>query len=616
MWNSCRAFTVGCGSTGICSSAANGNEFTYVPASDQISRDYVAHITNPNLTFNSTTGEPILLCADTNADNLPAIFLDINGNPIPDVHSMYSPGSVAGVAYPYFGNADDSIYKYDALEFTVEFINGNPKLKVDTTQTDLIADILGANSSDINNDGIDDFYSSLGCEWQGCISSGSNIDNNNDDTSNGAYFDNLGEHTSIFYDYIETFNGDATGTNYNSKIQEFKQSIKHQSSYAVNKVTSVMPDMLVSVTKPYASSSYNTKVEWSYNALSTPVSDRPDFPLYTVPKRDSGDSYVDEPGVAGDHFYFNSSMYVVSQMRQTNNYGNDAVTQYAYEEAVYNNKGRGFQGFRKISVRSRPDDSAQGLVYETLSESTFHQVFPYAGKLEKIEVYQQGAKTQQENYTYAQTNLSNNSANGVVYYPLTNKVSQNFELNNGNAVSESTTTIPATSYDDYGNITNQTTTLVSHLPNSKTRQETTTTTNVYDPADINNWWVDKLSKTTVAKSVTDDRAGSPASFATHTTHSKFFWQASSARKLACQYTYIGANPTDCTDPITDENISRNSFNYDTNGNITGVTTTAYDPIYASAKSRSVSTSYTTDGYFPSQITKAGLICFDLSSLTA
>ncbi|MBL4660594.1 MAG: hypothetical protein JKY19_09570, partial [Alcanivoracaceae bacterium] len=94
---------------------------------------------------------------------------------------------------------------------------------------------------------------------------------------------------------------------------------------------SITAGLVATVTKPV----HNLITEWTYKPLSTDSSDRADFPLYTVQDRLTDDSYVDEEQLAGEHFYFNSSMYVVSEMRQSNNYGGNSLNEYAYEEAVY-----------------------------------------------------------------------------------------------------------------------------------------------------------------------------------------------------------------------------------------------------------------------------------------
>jgi len=501
---------------------------------------------------------------------------------------------------PYLGSTDNSIYGYKALNFSLIKDNGLFKLQVKEYETDFMANVRNSQVGDINNDGLQDFYSSFGCEWKGCLSSGYKgqvpEDTLIDSSANSSYDNNLGL-DSVFASYIsDTY----TGNSYLDKQTAFKRDIKEQSSFAINKVTADMPDMLVRVTKP----ALNTQVEWDYAPLSTDNSDSTDprvnFPIYSVPDRDSGDSYVDEDDLAGDHFYFNSSMYVVAEMRQTNNYGNNAVTQYAYEEAVYNNKGRGFQGFRKISVKSKPQDNS---VYETLSESTFHQVFPYAGKLEKIEVFQldstsQYALTQSDLYQY-KSNQSITSNKKVHFHPLASKFTTNLDITDGSPISESISN--NLNYDNYGNLITQSSSVISYLPDAVTNTQTTTTNNNYYLANETDWWVDKLRNTTVTKTLTTTGANAVAG--NHTTSSQFNWNSAALRQLDCQITGLNTQAINknCTSALSSTTLSRNIFTYDDYGNIKNVKTQAIEE--NNQQERIVETTYTSDGYFPQLISK-------------
>jgi RHS repeat-associated protein len=389
--------------------------------------------------------------------------------------------------------------------------------------------------------------------------------------------------------------------------------------YFIIRNDSTTAGLVASIEKPEV----KQKFQWVYQPLSTDPSERSDFPLYTVPDRLTADSYVDEDALAGEHFYFNSSMYVVAEMRQTNNYGSQALNEYAYEEAVYNNQGRGFQGFRKISVRSNP---AIGSTYETTSESTFHQVFPLAGKLESVKVMaNNGVLINEEIYCYdGQTyNADTNSCNtptgiydtdgSIVFHPLNFKHSKNYELNNEliNNKKLASDTITSISYDDYGNIFNQINTINTYqadinspLPlGSLIRSETIDTFNTYDTAGETNWWIDKLLKTRVTKS-------SPGNGGNHITYSEFYWQENNQRILDCQFSYIGADAiTGCDSVIDSVDISKTTFTYDTQdsnqnnnyGNIIEVTSQALDR--GDISTRTVKTHYQASGYFPENITK-------------
>ena len=139
-------------------------------------------------------------------------------------------------------------------------------------------------------------------------------------------------------------------------------------------------------------------------------------PYYALPERRPGnteDGYIEETNAIGEYFFFNSSMYVVSEMRASNGMNSDPAlvtngpslysrTKYGYEEAVYNNQGRGFQGFRNIVVDFEP--LAGRNEYSTRNVSNFHQIFPLAGRLDRIETFSPiGSITaiQKDKYTWS-----------------------------------------------------------------------------------------------------------------------------------------------------------------------------------------------------------------------
>ncbi|UXI68537.1 FG-GAP-like repeat-containing protein [Tahibacter amnicola] len=107
-------------------------------------------------------------------------------------------------------------------------------------------------------------------------------------------------------------------------------------------------------------------------------------PLYTL----GTDGYV---GRDRRHFQFRSSMPVVSQLSQSNGQktgtSNDLLgfrsRLFSYQDALYNAYGRGFQGFRRIIEQQA---TALGDANRRLrTATTYHQKFPLAGRVEKVE---------------------------------------------------------------------------------------------------------------------------------------------------------------------------------------------------------------------------------------
>ena len=110
---------------------------------------------------------------------------------------------------------------------------------------------------------------------------------------------------------------------------------------------------------------------WTYYTLSSKAGRTGgETPLYTVPM-DEASRYIDDR-----HFYFTSSMPVVSDMIQSDGLGDYRSWRYGYSEAMYHARGRGFQGFRTIIE----EDEAAG----TRTTTTFHQKFPLTSQPESI----------------------------------------------------------------------------------------------------------------------------------------------------------------------------------------------------------------------------------------
>ena len=559
----------------------------------------------------------------------------------PDTNPPPTPDPTRPTFYDFnglFSSLDKSVYGHDAYVIQAqtgssgEVIISSEYESVDDQQAPIYKTVGSGNTSgDFFGDGDDDYFSRVSCPYRS---------NNDPLNGGGAVVCNAGlikfdDANPTLLQYInDEYPGQsltmAKTTIANNIVVTAGDTVAGE--FFITRNDSTVSGLVASVTKP----TLNLVTEWKYQPLSTHPKDRPDgtsenspFPLYSVPDRLNSDSYVDEDFTAGEHFYFNSSMYVVAEMRQTNNYGNNTLNEYAYEEAVYNNQGRGFQGFRKIKVRSNPDDMDTSVRYETVSESTFHQVFPMAGKLESIRVTKRDANlnevvVNEENYCYAGQNyveqpyscettaMSFDTDTAIVYHPLIHKESINRELNGGAMTSTMEMTL---NYDTFGNITNQSDTINTYdIANngSLLRSETTVTSNEYYTADEINWWVDRLDKATVENS-------SPNNGQNHVTKSRFFWQPytiNPKRELECQYTYINQldDPSSCSSVINDNNIFRNSFTYDAFGNITEIEATATKHFGNRLASRRINTDYSVyQGYFPNQIIQINTKGFNQSS---
>ncbi len=329
-------------------------------------------------------------------------------------------------------------------------------------------------------------------------------------------------------------------------------------------------------------------------------------------------------------------MYVVSEMRQSNGLkqGIDdqySTTQYGYKEAVYNLQGRGFQGFREITVDYLPVVDSE--LNKTRSISTFHQVYPMAGKLERVENHQMVTGKlkliQETDYDwYDSTNFSGANNTKVRHHPIKSVTSKTYDYDVENIdvlMSErqqlfdaSYCTHTTLAYDGYGNSLCSKEVLTETLAvkersggvlseESLLTTSTQVTSNKYYTAEVqvDDWWVDKIEYTTVKSEI--DEAGSfakpyasAANLIGHSTN-KFIW--ASNRKLACQYTLAGSPnplPSSCEGDINNANRSRNEFTYDEWGNITEVKAVGMpDDVVSTGNQQRITRSdfVTTDGYF-------------------
>ena len=219
--------------------------------------------------------------------------------------------------------------------------------------------------------------------------------------------------------------------------------------------------------------------------------------LYSVPD-DRENWYInDDP--AREHFYFSSSMPVVTNFYESNGINGENETTYRYKEAIYNRKGRGFQGFRTIIVDNANDIRAI---------TDFHQIFPKAGQIElattcltSSDEFCSTNKINQTDITYFDVTTANSDIYWVV--PETS-IATTYDVTSQNALSVKTTTINEADVDSlYGNILTSTQSIDT---GSTFSQLLVTTVNTYDPASESDWWIDKLNTTKVTSQTTTGSA--------------------------------------------------------------------------------------------------------------
>ncbi len=547
-------------------------------------------------------------------------------------------------------SSDLGTYRFNAIEFKVG--SGNTLVLNTSNQTGIYKRLHSGIVGDFTGDGLVETFGTMGCT----------PDRNGDEDTYCT------DESDSFALYEPAFN--SSGWNWfdgngNQATDEIAPSdFFTQFGIAVSsKRTLDAPDLLTAVTKP----DRNQMVQWDHYPISYQLgldqADRSSFPLYVLPERgdSSENGYIEDVGAIGTHFFFNSSMYVVSEMRQSTGLeasGSPVFSknQYAYEEAVYNNQGRGFQGFRTIRVKTIPD-AGHPFFNVTESVSTFNQVFPKAGKLESVEVFQNTSEgfslVESSGYSWSDDNLSTTdlAGKGVWFVPMTSSTQTKYDYKaNGDRFDVMNTQqsysgcdlsgSDVDGYDDYGNVLCQITVMTEtvdvmedhdndHATEHQNVKFKTVTTNktrnhyLYDDIDI--WWVDKLQNSVVTSTISEvgSHSGhddySTTGLSRH-TESQFIWDTdvSKPRQLACQYTagYDVQGQLTCSNNITRNDLVRNTFAYDSYGNITSTMTSGLGTHNsAGIQSRETSTSYVDpdlplnsvhQGYFATQVSNESL----------
>ncbi|MBN8213217.1 MAG: VCBS repeat-containing protein [Xanthomonadales bacterium] len=381
-------------------------------------------------------------------------------------------------------------------------------------------------------------------------------------------------------------------------------------------ITPQTQDMLQMVTD-----GFGQQVLWNYSPLAGKAGRTAGMtPLYTVPTVAS-QRYIDER-----HIYFTSSMQVVSEMVQSDGIGGFRTWRYGYSEAMYNNQGRGFQGFRTLIE----EDVLSGLRTTT----TFHQKFPLTSQPERVVVNpisRSGEDGPISKQTYAWRCDRTSRANAAAcvptlgvptkYFPfLDTKESwtydattaasggtpatlghtQEIAADDGNCAG---TLSNGSGYDAWGNLVQRTvysrdagtgTGSASGTGNRLDRQ-CVSEVNSYT-VDTANWWLDKLTGKLVTTKTTWDAAqhALPAgtSNPANTVSSSYVWNTN--RTLSTETVQAGV--------ANQQRVTAYTY-HPTNdyGLPTGVAVSADGDANGT---RSTGTTYTADGYFPLAVVNA------------
>lgn len=379
-------------------------------------------------------------------------------------------------------------------------------------------------------------------------------------------------------------------------------------------ITPQTQDMLQMVTD-----GFGQQVVWTYSPLAGKAGRTAGMtPLYTVPAVAS-QRYIDER-----HIYFTSSMQVVSEMIQSDSVGGFRTWRYGYGEAMYNNQGRGFQGFRTLIE----EDVLSGLRTTT----TFHQKFPLTSQPERVVVNpisRSGEDGPISKQTYVWRCDRTNRANAAAcvptlgvptrYFPfLDTKESWTYDA--ATAASGSTPAMlghtqeiaaddgncagalsNGSGYDAWGNLVQRTVysrdagTGSNSGTSNRLDRQCVSEVNSYS-VDTADWWLDKLTSkqvtTKTAWDATQHALPAGTSNPTNTVSSSYAWNAN--RTLSTETVQAGvANQQRVT-----------AYTYPSSNNYGLPTGVAVSADGDANGTRSTGTTYTADGYFPLAVVNA------------
>ncbi|MBS0577488.1 MAG: VCBS repeat-containing protein [Proteobacteria bacterium] len=392
-------------------------------------------------------------------------------------------------------------------------------------------------------------------------------------------------------------------------------------------ITPELPDLM-----SMATDGMGGQTVWTYYPLSSAAGRTAgQTPLYSIPS-DPAQRYIDSANV-----YFTTSMPVVSDMSTSDGVGGFHSIRYGYGQAMFNQQGRGFQGFRTIIE----EDLTAGLRTTT----TFNQKFPLAGQVADVVVNAMtrsgtDAPIRHEVYTWRcnRADRTDTSActpqNGstVVKFPfLDEKDTYSFDPTvalqssgapqqtglvqdiNANDANCSGTIATTSGFDAYGNLLKHT--VISSDAGGGTdgfrtfvNQRCVNTSSSFTNT-TSTWWIGKLNSTTVVTKIAYNGANHPlpsgSSNPVQTTTASYTWNAD--RTMATQTVQAG---------VANQQIAT-AYSYPTPsyGLPSAVAVVASGDVDAGGnqRTRTSTIGYSADGYFPASTTNA---LMQTSSVTA
>ena len=394
-----------------------------------------------------------ILVADTvQASSCSAIQEYINNQPVTnwycddDLYENYDAEKYAPVGTPMNGDvSDNSVRTYKA--YKVEEDSGGI-LSATMIPTDIIASATQTAAIDATGDGLTDIVTVFGCRLLPCEFN-TETSGRPGATQNSTYVPGA---------WINRNKGTASGGE----------------RFAGYDLMKAVQDGL------------GNRNEWTYRPLSSDEFDTSNSDYYQTTHSDQA---TDD-----DYFHFASSMNVVADYRVSNGIGGLNSTKYRYRGAIYNNKGRGFQGFKSIIVEEDVYPSGHALANtDKITRTDFYQKWPLSSQLNSSCTWLAVDASADDNPACASP-LAISTVNsfhdvatvgGARFVAVADQTTQAFDLTSHALL---TTQQSQRSFDVVGNLTTESVHHVDAWTNN-----TSLTSNVYEPPNYTDWWLNKIT---------------------------------------------------------------------------------------------------------------------------
>lgn len=352
---------------------------------------------------------------------------------------------------------DDSVRSYKA--FVIEE-NADGTFGVRETDTDIKASGSQHAVIDATGDGLPDVVTVLGCRFQSCE--------------------------------WNTQTGSRSGTKQDPSIEEGAY-INRNRGASTGSTRYEAHDMLKSVTN-----GFGVRNEWVYRPLSSDEYDKTSTSFYQANHAaQSGDP---------DYLHFASSMYVVAEQLQSDGIGGLNSTLYRYRDAIYNNKGRGYQGFKAIITEgdARGAEDSDVSNEDVVTRSDYYQKWPLSGLMLQGCSWLANDNTTNDNPSCSNvisktvTNtIKNVTTSGAARFLAPTKSTETrYKLSDRSLL---VTIVEELEFDDFGNND------VHKMSHSDAYTQVSEQTNRTFTVNQSSWWLDRLESETITMNPVSQR---------------------------------------------------------------------------------------------------------------